>query len=68
MAFPLSLSDISIWLATTAIILLGTSDLLASLPGYLGRVKIEKKRFRLAALGCGLAFLITVVIRIFRPF
>jgi hypothetical protein len=68
MNFPLSLSDISLWLAATAIILLITSELLIALPEYSGRVRIEKKNFRLAALGCGLAFLITVAMRIFRPF
>jgi hypothetical protein len=68
MAFPLSLSDISLWLAVTAIILLITSELLFSMPEYLGRLRIEKDRFRLAALGCGLAFLVTVVMRLFQPF
>jgi hypothetical protein len=29
---------------------------------------IEKKRLRLSALGCGLGFLVTVVMRVFQPF
>jgi hypothetical protein len=29
--------------------------------------RIEKKRLRLAALGCGLAFLATVMMRAFQP-
>lgn len=68
MSFPLSLSDISLWLAVTAIILLITSELLYSQPDYSARIMIDKKRLRLAALGVGLAFLVTVVMRVFQPF
>jgi Ni,Fe-hydrogenase I cytochrome b subunit len=68
MYFPLSLSDISLWLAVTAIILLVTSELLYSSPEYAARVMIDKKLLRLIALGCGLAFLVTVVMRVFQPF
>ena len=68
MRFVLTASDISLWLAATAIILLITSELLYSSPEYSSRLKIEKKRLRLAALGCGLGFLVTVVMRIFQPF
>ena len=68
MRFVLTASDISLWLAATAIILLITSELLYSSPEYSSRLRIEKKRLRLAALGCGLAFLVTVVMRIFQPF
>lgn len=68
MSFPLSLSDISLWLAVTAIILLITSELLYSLPEISARIMIDKTRLRLAALGVGLAFLVTVVMRIFQPF
>jgi hypothetical protein len=64
MNFPLSLSDISLWFAVTAIILLITSELLLSLPEYSAQFMIDKKKLRLAALGCGLAFLFTVLIRI----
>jgi len=67
MQFPLSLSDISLWLAITAVILILTSELLCSSPKYSVYFRIEKKRLRLAALGCGLAFLTTVVMRIFHP-
>jgi hypothetical protein len=67
MYFPLSLSDISLWLAITAIILLITSELLYSLPEYSTRIVIDKKLLRLVALGLGLGFLATVVIRIFQP-
>jgi predicted ferric reductase len=68
MNFPLSLSDISLWLAVTAIILLITSELLYSLPEYSARLMINKKRLRLVAIGVGLAFLATVVMRVFQPF
>jgi hypothetical protein len=68
MNFPLSLSDISLWLAVTAIILLITSELLYSLPEYSARIMINKKRLRLVAIGVGIAFLATVVMRVFQPF
>jgi Ni,Fe-hydrogenase I cytochrome b subunit len=68
MSFPLSLSDISLWLATTSIILLATSELLIALPRYASRIGIEIGKIRLLALGCGLAFLVTVVMRLFFPF
>jgi hypothetical protein len=68
MNFPLSLSDISLWLAVTAIILLVSSELLYSLPEYSARIMIDKKRLRLVALGVGFGFLATVVMRVFQPF
>jgi hypothetical protein len=68
MNFPLSLSDISLWLAITAIILLITSELLYSSPKYSARIAIDKKLLRLAALGLGIGFLATVVMRVFQPF
>lgn len=67
MRFPLSISDIGLWLAVTAIILLVTSELLSSSTGKLGNVAVEKKRLRIAALTLGLGFMATVVMRIFQP-
>lgn len=67
MNFPLSLSDVSLWLAVTSVILILTSELLFSSPKYSVYFKIDKKRLRLAALGCGLAFLSTVMMRAFQP-
>jgi hypothetical protein len=67
MRFPLSISDIGLWLAVTAIILLVTSELLSSSTGKLGNVAVEKKRLRIAALTLGLGFMATVVLRIFQP-
>ena len=68
MSFPLSMSDISLWLAVTAIILLITSELLSSSTEYLRSIVIEKKRLRLVALALGTGFMITVVMRVFQPF
>jgi hypothetical protein len=62
--FPLSLSDISLWLAVTAIILLTTSELLYSLPEYSARIDVNRQFLRMAAFGCGLGFLVTVVMRV----
>ena len=67
MRFPLSISDIGLWLAVTAIILLVTSELLSSSTGILGNVAVEKKRLRIAALTLGLGFMATVVMRVFQP-
>jgi hypothetical protein len=68
MIFPLTLSDISLWLAVTALILLITSELLLSLPDFSARIIIDRKRLRLVALGVGASFLVTVVMRAFQPF
>ncbi|MGD0028143.1 MAG: hypothetical protein ABSC91_04300 [Candidatus Bathyarchaeia archaeon] len=64
MHFPLSISDISLWLAVTAIILLITSELLSSSTKYSRNLIIEKKRLRLIALALGVGFMITVIMRI----
>jgi hypothetical protein len=63
MNFPLTLSDISIWLAITAIILLITSELLNVSPEYSRKILVDKTRMRFAGIGVGLAFLITVALR-----
>ncbi len=67
MNFPLTVSDISLWLAITAIILLVTSELIFSLPEYSSRIMVDRNRLRQLAIGCGLGFLVTVVIRVFQP-
>jgi len=61
--FPLSISDISLWLAVTAIILLIASELLFSSTD----VVIERKRLRLVAVVLGMGFMITVIMRVFQP-
>jgi len=68
MNFPMSIADISLWLAVTAIILLITSEILSSATKYSGDVVIDKKRLRLVAIALGLGFMATVVIRVFQPF
>ena len=69
MNFPLSTSDVGLWLAITAIILLVTSELLTSSPTtYLSDIVIERTRLRLVAIGVGMAFMFTVLLRIFQPF
>lgn len=52
MQFPLTFSDISLWLAITAMILLITSELISP---YYGRINllINKGRLRTAALSNG---------------
>ena len=61
------MSDIGLWLAVTAIILLITSELISSSTGALGNVAIEKKRLRIVALTLGMGFMATVIMRIFTP-
>lgn len=67
MKFPLTASDIGLWLAVTAIILLITSELISSSTGALGNVAIEKKRLRLIAILLGMGFMADVIIKVFVP-
>jgi len=64
MNFPLTLTDISIWLSFTAIIILITSELLNLSPEYSSKIPVDKKRMRFAGIGVGLAFLITVYLQL----
>ena len=68
MNYPLSISDIGLWLAVMAIILLITSELLSSSTEYSRNLVIEKKRLRLVALALGTGFMITVIMRVFQPY
>ena len=63
MIFPLSIWDISLLLAITAIILLITSELLSP---YFGKVnlKINRARLRNSALATSILFLATVALKI----
>jgi hypothetical protein len=63
MQFPLSLWDISLWLAITAIILLIASEILSSSHSKTN-IFINKKRLRNVAFVFSILFLITVAIRI----
>jgi len=64
MQFPLSLTDLSLWLAITAITLLATSELISPYYGQTNLL-IEKRKLRKAALAIGILFMITVAIRIY---
>jgi hypothetical protein len=64
MIFPLSIPDIGLWLAVAAIILLTTSELLYSSSYYSSRIVLDKQLLRYTGVGCGLAFLATVLMRV----
>lgn len=66
MKFPLSMSEIGLWLAVMAIILLITSELISATTEYTGKIVIEKRKLRAAALVLGIGFMITVIMRIFQ--
>lgn len=63
MDFPLTISDISLWLAVTAIILLTTSELLYSSTTFSSKVQLDRNLLRILAVGCGFGFMITVLMR-----
>jgi hypothetical protein len=67
MIFPLSWADISLWLAAMAIILLATSELLNYSPEY-AKYNINRTVLRWVAIGCGLAFAVTVLLHIAQVF
>ena len=64
MQFPLSISDISLWIAFVTIILLVTSELISPYSEYFGDFVIDKARLRLLALILGAAFMVTVLLRV----
>jgi hypothetical protein len=63
MVFPLGIPDISLLLAVIAIILLVTSELLYASPAYASRIVLDKRLLRFIAIGCGVGFLVTVLMR-----
>lgn len=67
MTWPLTLSDISLWLAVMAILLLVTSELLSSSTEYSRNIVIDKKNIRLTAFALGIGFMATVIIRMVQP-
>lgn len=67
MQFPLSVFEISLWIAVTAIILLITSELISSYSERLGNFVIEKSRLRMVSLLLGVAFMVTVLLRVIVP-
>ena len=66
MELPLSISDIGLWLAAMAIILLITSELLSSSSTISRNIAIDRKLFRQVALTLGIGFMATVVLRVFQ--
>lgn len=64
MQFPLSFSDLTIWLAVTSIILLATSELVSPYYGHTSLL-IEKKRLRAAALTVGILFILAILAQIY---
>jgi len=66
MKFPLTVPDISLWLAITVIIVLATLELFYSPPNLSSRMAIDKKILRRSGLGLGMAFLATVVISVLQ--
>ncbi len=65
MALLLSLSDLSLWTAVTAIILLVSSEILSP---YYGRTEmvINYRRLRIMGLVIGFIFLVTVIFRVYQ--
>jgi len=61
------MSDISLWIAVMAIILLVTSELISSYSEYFGDFVIDKTLLRLVALILGAAFMVTVLLRVIAP-
>lgn len=64
MRFPLSIWDISLWLAVTSMTLLVASELASS--RYRSSLLIKKKALRNAAILTSMLFLTTVLIRIYE--
>lgn len=62
------MGDLSLWLAVMSIILLATSELLAYAPEYDEKFGINKQVLRWIAVGCGLAFAVTVVMHVAQVF
>ncbi len=64
MIFPLSITDVGLLLAVTAIILLVTSELLYSSSSYSSRIVLDRTLLRMLAVGCGFGFLVIVLMRV----
>jgi len=65
--FPLSMYEISLWIAVAAIILLITSELISPYSEHFGDFVIDKTRLRLVALILGATFMVTVLLRVIAP-
>ncbi|MCW4015795.1 MAG: hypothetical protein NWF06_05445 [Candidatus Bathyarchaeota archaeon] len=65
---PLSLSDISLWLAVMALILLATSKVIIPYSTSFGYFAIDKQKMQLVALLLGASFVATVLIGLIMPY
>ena len=65
MQFPLDLMTITLWLASTAIILLVTSEIVSQHYGK-NQLLINKKRLRNVALVMSTLFLLSVIFHIYE--
>ncbi len=63
MSFPLGFSDISLWLAFAAIVLLITSEMVSLYYGKIN-IRIDRKRLRNVALLTAILFLATLGVRV----
>ncbi len=62
--FPISFFNVSLWLASTAIVLLAASEFLSAAHGKVN-LPLEKKTIRQAAVLVALLFVFTVLIQIY---
>ncbi len=63
MSFLIELQDISLFLAINALILLVTLEMLSSQPGK-GKIQVNWRRLRIAAITVSILFLVSVILRI----
>ncbi len=61
MIFPLTVSDLSLWLAVSCVIVLIASEVMFSAYSISSRVFLDRKILRYIGMGCGVAFLFTVL-------
>lgn len=61
MVFPLTVLDVSQWLAVIALILLVTSKIISSYR----QILVDKKRLRYVAVAMGIEFIIVVLLQIY---
>jgi hypothetical protein len=64
---PFNLFDVTVWIAFMAVMLLITSELVYIYSPRFGGFAINKKRLRFAAIGMGLVFAGTVLLRMIMP-
>lgn len=64
MQLPLDFLDVSLWLGTTAMILLVTAQLVLSYEGPLS-IMVDERKIENAGILVGILFLITIAMRIY---